>query len=223
MIIDIKGNYRFTQNDKIILEGHNLITLLGESFFLNRWINNEFDPLHLIVLGKGTGRPRKTDTQLGKLSVTKECTANVDLVKKELNLTCDFNASEVIDTTEIGVTNGDILISHDIYEKISSELLREDTTSTIHLDYTFNLITGGIRSKWTQSNENPNVYYIREPSNVVGVIENNTGSGYTRKSSVEELKNNPGTYYYNTNSKNLYIHNTRSNDPNNDEIIVQTR
>lgn len=222
-MIDIHGMYWFTQNGEIILEGHNLITLMGESFFLNRWINNEFEPLNMICLGKGTGRPRKTDTRLGKLTTTKECKTNVDLTKKELKLTCDFNASEVVDTTEIGVTNGDIIISHDIYDKLSSELLQDDTTSTIHLDYVFHLSTGSIRGNWTQTKVNPQVYYIREPTTVIGVIEENTGSGYTRKSTVEELENNPGTYYYNPNSKNLYIHNTRSNDPNNDIILVQTK
>ena len=55
---------------------------------------------------------------------------------------------------------------------------------------------------------------------VVGVIENNTNSGYVRKTSIAELT--PGSYYYNKNTKDLYIKNSSNSDPNNDEIIVQT-
>lgn len=222
-MISIQGKYCFTQKNKVILEGHNLITLLGESFFMNRWINNEFEPVTAIVLGKGTGRPRKTDTKLGKLSITKECTTMVDLTNKRLRLTANFNASEVLNTTEIGVSNGNILISHDIYEKISESVLQNDTISNIHLTYDFNLTTGGIRGNWIPTKANPQIFYIYEPTTVVGVVEANSGNGYAKKDSVEELTGNPGTYYYSANSKNLYIHPANNEIPGDNEIIVQTK
>ena len=56
---------------------------------------------------------------------------------------------------------------------------------------------------------------------MVGVIENNTNSGYVRKTSVNALT--AGSYYYNKNTKDLYIRNSSDSDPNNDEIIVQTK
>lgn len=222
-MISIQGKYCFKQKNKVILEGNNLITLLGESFFMNRWINNEFEPVTSIVLGKGTGRPRKTDTKLGKLSVTKECTTAVDLVNKRLRLTANFNASEVLNTSEIGVSNGNILISHDIYEKISESVLQNDTISNIHLTYDFNLVTGGIRGNWMPTKANSQIFYIYEPTAVVGVVEANSGNGYAKKDSVEELTGNPGTYYYSANSKNLYIHPTNNETPGDNEIIVQTK
>lgn len=221
-MISIKGEYMFTQDDKILLHGYNLITLIGESFFMNRWINNEFEPITKILLGKGTGRPRKTDTKLGKLSITKDAKPSVDLVNKRLSLTVDLTASEVLNTTEIGVSNGDVLISRDIYEQISEDMLQKDSTSTIHLTYNFNLTTGGLRSNWVQTKADNSIYYIYEPATVIGVVEATSGNGYTRKNSTDELKGVPGTYYYSTSSKNLYI-NPLTSDVNDDEIIVQTK
>ena len=49
------------------------------------------------------------------------------------------------------------------------------------------------------STSNPNVYYIYEPSTVIGVMGANTGDGYSRKNSIDELT--PGSYYYNITSK----------------------
>ena len=59
--MNIKGSYVIRAGNKII-RGNNIITLLGESFFMNRAINNEFDPLKYIVFGNSsiiTGRKRK--------------------------------------------------------------------------------------------------------------------------------------------------------------------
>ena len=48
MNINIKGSYVFRQNGEIILRGNNLITFQGESFFLNRPINNNFNSLLIL-------------------------------------------------------------------------------------------------------------------------------------------------------------------------------
>ena len=48
---------------------HNLITLLGESFLMNRLINDRLQPIQYIALGKGTARPQKKDTRLGKQTI----------------------------------------------------------------------------------------------------------------------------------------------------------
>lgn len=222
-MINIKGEYSFHQGDRLILHGENLITLIGESFFMNRWINDEFTPITKILLGKGTGRPRKTDTKLGKLSLTKDVKGKVDLTNKRLTLTVDLTASEVLGTSEIGVSNGDVLISRDIYEKISEDVLQQDTTSMIHLTYNFNLTTGGLRSNWKQSKEDSSIYYIYEPANVTGVIEVDSGNGYVRRASIDEIKDAEGTYYYSTSSKNLYINPATDGDVNDEKIIVQTK
>ena len=126
-MIDVKGEYTISiplqtmfLNTELTIQGTNLITLQGESFFLNRWINNEFNTIKYIVLGKGTARPLKSDTKLGRETVRKNCTGKADINTKKLNLTCDVTAREILDTTEIGVTNDEVLISHDVFKKISS-------------------------------------------------------------------------------------------------------
>ena len=210
----------------IEIKKHNLITLLGESFLMNRLINDRLQPIQYIALGKGTARPQKKDTRLGKQTIKKTCNTEVDLTNKQLILSCDFEAKEILDTTEIGViTNDDILITHDLYETITSIILG-NSTSSIHLEYNIIFTTGGIRSQWKTSTTQNNILYTYEPNKVVNVIEYNTNSGYVKVNSLNDLKTTKGAYYYDIASKNLYIRTTRSNTLNNIsdmEIIVQTK
>lgn len=211
---------------KIEIHKSNLITLLGESFLMNRLINDKLQPIQYIALGKGTARPQKKDTRLGKQTIRKPCNTEADLTNKQLILSCDFEAKEILDTTEIGViTNDDILITHDLYETITSTILG-NSTSSIHLEYNIIFTTGGIRSQWKTSTTANNILYTYEPNHVINVIEHNTGSGYVKVNSLNDLTNRTGAYYYDIASKNLYIRTTRSNTINNIsdmEIIVQTK
>lgn len=227
-MINVKGEYCFKIhlqtmfiNEILKIKRSNLITLRGEAFFMNRWLNEEFEPIKYICLGKGTASPRKSDEKLAMQTVQKACKTDVDLVNKRVVCSCDFTASEIQDTTEIGVKTGcDRLISHDSYAKILSSIF-DSVTTTVHLDYYFKVGTGSVRGNWKVSNSQNNIYRVYEPNTVIGVIENNTNSGYVRKTSVNALT--PGSYYYNKNTKDLYIRNTSNSDPNNDEIIVQTK
>jgi hypothetical protein len=193
---------------------------------MNRLINDRLQPIQYIALGKGTARPQKKDTRLGKQTIRKTCNTEVDLTNKQLILSCDFEAKEILDTTEIGViTNDDILITHDLYETITSTILG-NSTSSIHLEYNIIFTTGGIRSQWKTSTTQNNILYTYEPNKVVNVIEYNTNSGYVKVNSLNDLKITKGAYYYDIASKNLYIRTTRSNTLNNIsdmEIIVQTK
>ena len=210
----------------IQITNSNLITLLGESFLMNRLINDRLQPISYIALGKGTARPQKKDRRLGKQTIRKPCNSTVDLKNKLLTLSCDFEAREIKDTTEIGViTNDDLLITHDVYETITSVILG-DSTSSIHLDYNLLFTTGGIRTGWKTSTLRADVLYTYEPNHVISVLENNTGSGYKRVDSLNQLASVNGAYYYDIQSKNLYIRTTRNNTLNNIsnmEIIVQTK
>ena len=210
----------------IQITNSNLITLLGESFLMNRLINDRLQPISYIALGKGTARPQKKDRRLGKQTIRKPCNSTVDLKNKLLTLSCDFEAREIKDTTEIGViTNDDLLITHDVYETITSEILG-DSTSSIHLDYNLLFTTGGIRTGWKTSTLRADVLYTYEPNQVTSVLENNTGSGYRRVNSLNQLASTSGAYYYDIQSRNLYIRTTRSNTLSNIstmEIIVQTK
>lgn len=227
------GEYTFTttitrmfHQYTIEIHNHNLITLLGESFLMNRLINDKLQPIDSICLGKGTARPQKKDRRLGKQTIRKPCSTTVDLENKQLILSCDLEAKEIKDTTEIGVvTVDDILITHDLYEAITSDILGSGT-STVHLEYTLLFSTGGIRSQWKTSTTANNILYTYEPNKVISVLEQNTGSGYKKVNALSNLTNTNGAFYYDITSKNLYIRTTRNNTLANIdemEIIVQTK
>ena len=205
---------------------HNLITSLGESFLMNRLINDKLQPIAYIALGKGTARPQKKDTRLSKQTIRKPCTPRVDLPNKTLILSCDFEAQEIKNTSEIGViTQEDILITHDLYQTITSTILG-NSNSNVYLEYSIIFTTGAIRSQWKSSTISNKILYTYEPNKVINVIENNTQSGYVRVDTLNDLRNSTGAYYYDTTSKNLYIRTTRNNTVNNIstmEIIVQTK
>ena len=225
----IKGTYLFEIpittmfiNTTLKIYGENLITLFGTSFFMHRWIDNEFDPIKYIVLGKGTKRPLITDEELGSETCRKLCKTNVNLNTKTLEISATFTAKEILNTTEIGVANDKILISHDLYTILSEDVIGELTT-TINLTYNFHLDTGSLRTKWTKSSQNNKLYYVYEPTKVTGVIEYNTGSGYVRKNTMQEVINHKGSYFYDNTSKNLYVRTSDDTHPDQNEIIIQTK
>ena len=132
----IKGTYTL-HNGKSYFQKKNLITLLGDSFFLNRMITNQIKPIEYIVFGNSQIRPTRNDLSLGNEILRKKCSSKIDLENKKIILTCTCNVQEIIDTTEIGVHNGDILISHDVYEL--PEGFIDETLDTIDVKYTFEL------------------------------------------------------------------------------------
>lgn len=203
---------------------HNIITLLGESFFLNRAINDEFTPIQYICLGNSAIHPTKNDLALGNETIRKKCIKKVELDKNQIKLTCSFKASELAGACEIGTHNGDILISHDVFDEGLIDDLITPTVGDITIDYYINLSTGAIHNReWQTVTGKENIYYLIEPNEVVGVIENNTNSGYVRLNSIDELLNVKGSYFYDYNSKNLYVHTTQDSNPDNEELIILTR
>lgn len=218
----LRGSYVFKQKDKVILEGNNLITLLGESFFMNRAVNQHFEPIQYIVLGSSSARPKKSDVNLGNLTVKKQVESSVDLTNKKIILQATFEAGEVLGTCEIGVANDDVLISHDIYEKMSDAFL-EDSIGTVDVEYTFELTTGSIRKDFNKVADKNYTYWIAEASLVVGVTEKDTNCGLRSVNSIDEVESVIGSYYYSLSTKNLYIHTTRNSDPNLENIIIETK
>lgn len=208
-------------NETLRITNTNLITLKGKSFFLHRWIDNEFEPIKYIVLGKGTARPLESDSSLGSETCRKLCNMKVYPKQNLLEISCNFTAKEVVDTSEIGVCNDKLLISHDLYETLSANVIG-DLSSNIYLTYNFYISPGSLRNYWQLSEVYKNsIYYIYEPNNVSGVLEYNTGSGYVRKNDINALKSSRGSYYYDKKSRNLYIRTSDDSNPNYNEIIVQ--
>lgn len=210
-MMNIVGEYNITQDNRTVVNGKNIITSLGESFFLNRWINNEYNPITSIQFGKGTSRPTKNDTSMGVLSTSKSVKTTVDLKTKKIILSVEMPAGEIVGTSEIGVSNDTVLISHDVYETITAEMLSGDFSSTVKVEYSFSIVTGHARSNWLPSQQGEDIWYVYEPNTVIGV------DGYSNRASISDLES--GCWHYDSGSKNLYI--CAANAP--DVVIVQTR
>lgn len=227
--MNIVGSYTI-RCGKNIIQKHNLITLLGESFFLNRAINNEFNPIEYIVLGDSSVMVKKGDLSLGNEIARKKCVSEVDLNKKQIVLSCSCAADEILGASEIGVSNGKILISHDNFENIDEEFLGS-TIDSVEITYVFDLFTSANRRTWlyyeAADSENTvnNIYYTNEENNVIGVSEENSNSGYHKVNSVEELKTHAGAYYYDNDSSTLFIKTVREDNPNDFryDILISTK
>ena len=222
-MMNIKGYYTIKIGDKII-RGQNLITKLGESFFLHRMIDNEFNPVQYIVLGNSSVRAKKKDISLGNETARKQVVSRVDLANAQIILECTCTAKEIINTTEIGVATDDILISHDIYENIDIEFLG-DNVSSADITYIFDLSTLNTRSDWVKYSQintggtDYNIYYVYEENLVTGVIEEDS-NGYHAVASLNDLKTQNGAYYYDVSSKRLFIRTITPDNPNNYKITI---
>ena len=235
MNFGIKGSYTFKiplKNGTVkLIHGNNLITFFGTSFFLNRAINEEFNTIKYIVLGNGTNTPHIMDEVLGNETIRKECVSSVDNTYKQIKLTSNFLASDLLGVTEIGVcatntTNEPVLISHDVFSKITHEDIT-DSIGEIEVEYIFQLTTSSIRSGWEQKigeyYTEYNIYYVDEPNEVISVFEENNNIGYSRVYQLEHLREHKAVFYHDTTLKKLYIRNSKNSNPNNDMIIVQNK
>lgn len=223
-MMNIKGHYTIKCGEKII-RGNNLITLLGESFFMNRSVNNEFEPIQYIVLGTSSIKATKSDVNLGNETVRKKCVSEVNLNAKQIILYCSCTASEILGISEIGVANNEILISHDVFEAINEEFIT-DNIDSVEINYTFDLQSASQRTGWQYYTEGDdeevnNIYYIVEETTVTGVTEKDSNSGYRSVNSIESLKLYTGAYYYDDITDTLFIRTTKNDDPNGYKILIQ--
>ena len=208
-------------NTSIKVKSHNIITVFGESFFLNRAINDNFDPIQYICLGNGKNKANKNDIQLGNETIRKKCVKNVNLDKKQIILNANFPVKDIYGTSEIGVHNGKVLISHDLYEKLDENFLTP-TIGDVTVTYVFQFSTGTYKTGWKTATSTTNTYYVAEPNTVIGVSENE-GNAYRRVNSKTLVDSTNGSFWYDSDTSNLYIHTVDGTDPNNKEIIVQHR
>ena len=89
----IHGTYKFIGEEGVIFESSNLITLQGKAFFMNRCVNNDFNTIDSITLGKGTTIPKNSDRSLGYPHITKKCEYTVDLKNNGLKFVARFEPS----------------------------------------------------------------------------------------------------------------------------------
>ena len=222
-MMNIKGHYTIKCGEKVI-RGNNLITLLGESFFMNRSVNNEFEPIQYIVLGTSSIKATKSDVNLGNETVRKKCVSEVNLNAKQIILYCSCTASEILGISEIGVANNEILISHDVFEAINEEFIT-DNIDSVEINYTFDLQSASQRTGWQYYTEGDdeevnNIYYIVEETTVTGVTEKDSNSGYRSVNSLESLKLVTGAYYYDDITDTLFIRTINNDDPNSYKILI---
>ena len=183
-----------------------IITTLGRSLIMNRIVNDRMKAVTYIALGKGTNNPSKKDLKMGKETVRKLADYTVDIENNVLIFKAGFTAKEVLNTTEIGLfTEEDILVSRDVYETVTDDIL-EDTTSTINMEYRIHFDTAGVHKKWYTSSIEDTILYRYENNPVIGVRELNTDTGYIRARSLEEMQGQAkARYYYDISTRNLYI------------------
>lgn len=246
--MSVKGEYYFKipimsmfLNTHLIIKGSNLITTLGESFFLRRCIDNDLNPIEYIVVGNGVNIPTKKDLTLGNETRRETVVKNVDLINKRLVLTCRIPVQELIGITEIGVVNTtsdakeEILISHDVFkETVLSEDFLYGVIGEVQVDYVFQFTTSQIKSGWEKAVKSnnvfyDNVYYVYEPNEIMFVIDNTNGNGIRKVSSVQSVENTKDSYFHDvTSTNNIYIHLTHRDDelspnPNSHEIVIQNK
>lgn len=217
--LGIYGTYKFIQDGTVIYEGHNIITFYGLVYFLNRCINNDINPIEYIALGNGETAPSKSDISLGNELIRTTCTSEADIENNLIQLKTSFEAKDLEGVTEIGVFNDKTLISHDTFNEISMDMLTNPIGS-IEVEYNYHFTTATIRQGWTLIGKS--IYWIYEPNNVIGVYEESNGNGYHKVKSKEEVINRTGSYYYDNNQQNLYIHISTENINAND-ILIQTK
>lgn len=124
-IQNIKGIYSFEitiptmfHNYKITITNHNLITELGENYFIERWINNNYGLINKIVVGTGTTSVTKKDIKLG--NQTQEFDITTYNINSSLRLHTEQEGSLINGISEIGVmTDDNRLISHDVFQQIT--------------------------------------------------------------------------------------------------------
>lgn len=228
--MNIIGSYIIKQGERVLVHQKNIITNLGEAFFMNRAVNTEFDPLQYIVLGTSGVRAKKSDTSLGHETFRKKANIEINWNTKQILMYVSCTLSEILNTCEIGTSNGDTLISHDTYERITSDDVGTSVDS-VEITYIFDFSTSSIRKGWLPytagtETQQDNIYYLVEEANVVRVHENinrTSQHGYHAVQELNELRTSKGAYYYDTFSQNLYIRTLKDENPNNLNISITTQ
>lgn len=246
MTFNIRGEYCFNiqlttmfLNTTLKINHTNMITRFGESFFLNRCINDSFNPIQHICIGNGVNPPQKMDSKLSNETKRNTCIQKVDMDNKRLILTTTFETSDVIGASEIGVvttnTSGEeILISHDVFnDTILQESFLYGVTGSITLEYSFYFSTSQLKTGWSKYGNDKNVYWVFESNPVLRVYDNTSNYGLRQVDSIIEVQDNVNTYYHDiNNTHNLYIHLYHRNEPdkivyapnpNTHDILVENR
>lgn len=195
-----------------------MITLKGESILMNNLYKETKNYLKYLAVGNSDTTPTYTDTSLSNEITRMEATISYNPNLKALIVIGDFEVSEIEDACEIGVfTNQNDLVSHDLFNSLPSGY-----DSTIHLEYRFNLDPFYKVVSWKTTGYD-NVYVSLVDNVVQAVFERTTNAGYSPQKSLDGVYNNNASFYYDTGSKQLFIHTSMSVEPSALDIHILTR
>ena len=191
----------------------------GESILLNNLYQETKNHIKYLAIGDDDTTPAYTNTHLNKEITRTPAHIQYNVNKKALIITADFNTSVIEKAKEIGVytTQGD-LIAHDIFT--TPESIGYD--SNITLEYRLTVDTFFKIDSWKQTKHN-NVYVALITDTVETVYERKTKTGYAPQTNISLVKETPASFYYNQNTRKLYIHPSVNVEPKNLNIYVLTR
>ena len=196
-----------------------MITMKGESVLMNNLFKETKNLIKYIAVGDDDTTPAYTDTSLNNEILRTPANTKYSSNLKSLVISADFNISDLENACEIGlITNQGDLITHDIFQGIPGGY-----ESTIHLEYNLNLEPFQQVRVWKKT-QYSNVYLSLINDTVDAVYEKSTNNGYSPKTSLKEILNTPSSFYYDTNTHQLYIQpSTTEIEPVNLNIHVKTR
>jgi hypothetical protein len=196
-----------------------MITMKGESVLMNNLFKETKNLIKYIALGNDNTPPQYLNTSLGNEILRTPANINYSTNQKSLIASGDFNISDLENVCEIGLltTQGD-LITHDIFQGVPGGY-----ESTIHLEYNLMLEPFFKIQSWKKT-QYTGVYLNLINDTVEAVYEKTTNAGYAPQTSLNDVKDTPASFYYDENTRQLYIHPSMSEiDPVNLNIHVKTR
>ena len=196
-----------------------MITMKGESILLNNLYQENNNHIKYLALGDDDTTPQYTNQHLNNEINRTPAHMQYNVNKKALIITADFNTDVIERAKEIGViTNQGDLIAHDIFTTPEST----GYDSNITLEYRFTVDTFFKVRTWKQT-KYTNVYVTLLTDTVETVYERKTKTGYAPQTNTSLVKETPASFYYNQNTRQLYIHPSVNVEPENLNIYVLTR
>lgn len=195
-----------------------MITLKGESILMNNLFKETRNYIKYLAVGDDDTTPNYSNTSLNNEISRTEATIKYATSSKAVVVSGDFDVDKIENACEIGVitSQGDLL-SHDLFNSLPSGY-----DSTIHLEYRLSLDALHKVISW-KTTRYSNVYVCIENDTVVTVYEKSTNAGYTPMSSIDNVVNTQASFYYDSGSRQLFIHTSNDLDPANLDIHILTR
>lgn len=219
---NILGVYSFNINIstmfneyKMKVTNHNLITNVGERYFLERWVSNNSDVINRIGLVQEDTVALKTDTELPDNTNLKEIDS-YHIEPSKLILKLELVGSELDGVNGIGVlTKDNKLISHD-----TSFSINVPPNSIVNVDYQYILTDGAYINEWILYDSDENIYKYESNLPVKYIVEEDTNIGYSLSENKTNLTENSYCVEEENNKYIIYIKTSDNLNPNQHLILI---